>query len=496
VSNSAEEPKFRLIVEGGSPSAEVFVIDGRYNLCAKGMERVEAELPAGLYKVKVRAGTFIKELPVELAPENSPLTVRIAPEELQFASAAPLPDTSTTHEYHRWAAEYYSKPPQVHLGSGSEVFVFCRDIAPGHMDDPAAGLTLHKLDGTPLLDFSKAGQLYAGDEFRAPSNACCAAVDPGAYLLRVDAGKTGQLEQTIVTSEGWQTQIFLVRREYGDGIPLYRANLNLGAILMNRIGRGFEPDRPDLRWAEMACQRLALGRTAAPDSMLHQMLDQKLENPMLGIYGGHNLLYADEPDRTLVENVYRNLRSLIGPHPDVLSLGVWLGETGMQFLFPPMLRSSWKVLVQHSVAEPDIIPADSLGAQMATRVWGGGAWLVWDAQERAQSAESSLDDDPESRLDDIERMLLGYLRQASERELAAERLLSKAVVHTRVMDKMRKRISGRSKGFLKQAYESALRGLEKSADERVNEEKLVAVLGIPRSALHTAAAGLQKKLKL
>jgi hypothetical protein len=496
VSSSAEEPKFRLIVEGGSPSAEVFVIDGRYNLCAKGMERLEAELPAGLYKVKVRASTFIKEQPVELAPENSPLTIRFAPEELQFASAAPLPDTSTTHEYHRWAAEYYSKQPQVHLGTASEVFMFCRDIEPGRTDDPAAGLTLHKLDGAPVLNFSEAGQLYAGDEFRAPSNACCAAVDPGGYLLRVDAGEAGQLEQTIVASAGWQTQVFLVRREYGDGNPLYRANLNVAAILMNRIGHGFEPDRPDLRWAEMACQRLALGRTGAPDSMLQQMLDQKLDNPMLGIYGGHNLLRADEPDRRLVEDVYRNLLALIGPHPDVLSLGVWLGETGKQFLYPPMLRSSWKILVQRSVAEPDIIPAGSLGAQMATRVWGGGAWLVWDAQERTQSAASNLVDDPESTLDDVERMLLGYLRQASEREFAAKKLLSKAVVHTRVMDKMRKRISGRTQGFLKEAYESALRGLEKSADERVNEEKLVEVLGIPRSALHEAAAGLQKKLKL
>jgi hypothetical protein len=93
-------------------------------------------------------------------------------------------------------------------------------------------------------------------------------------------------------------------------------------------------------------------------------------------------------------------------------------------------------------------------------------------------------------------MLLGYLRHAADRELATKKLLSKAVVHTRVMDKMRKRISARPEGLLKRAYESAIRGLEKSADQRVQEDKLVEILGIPCSALHEAATSLQKKLKL
>jgi hypothetical protein len=434
------------------------------------MERLEAELPPGLYKVKVRASTVIKELPVELAPENSPLTIRIPPEELQFASAAPLLDTSTTHEYHRWAAEHYSTQPQVHAGRESELFVFCRDVQPGRRDNPAEGLSLFKLDGAPIVDFAETSRLDSGDEFKAPSSACCLAVDPGAYLLRVDAGDAGTLEQTIVTCPGWQTQIFLLRRQYGETESVCRANLSHAAVLMNRLGRGFEPDRPDLRWAEMACQRLALGRTGAPDSMLQQMLNQQLENPMLGIYGAHNLLRASEPDRRLVNEVYRAMVALIGPHPDVLSLGVRLGESGKQFMYPPMLRSSWKILVQRSVTEPDIIPAGSLGAQMATRVWGGGAWLVWDARERPVSAGSALADEPESRLDDVERMLLGYLRHAADRELATKKLLSKAVVHTRVMDKMRKRISARPAGLLKRAYESAIRGLEMSADQRVQED--------------------------
>jgi hypothetical protein len=524
MSSSSEETLLRLIVETGSPS-EIFVIDGRYNLCKKGMERLECDLPPGLYKVKVRAGSFIKEVPVELSPENSPLVVDVKLHDLQIASAAPLLDTSGAAPFHMRKAEEQSRKPALALGQGCQLFVFCRDAEPGARENPAVGLTLCSANGEALADIVSVGQYESGDADRACAW-CNLALDPGAYRLVLDAGEAGVLEQSLFLCPGWQTQLFLTRRSYGETKPVCRANLTSGAVLMAPLVRGFEAGREDLRWAEIARQRLAQNRTMTPDKMLDEMLYAKFQNPLLGIYGGHNLLLAERPDRRLIEEVYGNLKRLIGLHPDVASLGVWLGESGNSFPYPPMLRSSWKIIVQRSVEEPEIVPADSLAARISTRVWGGGAWLLWKSpqQKTAVSSEAAVPaiasaslaaslenggsvfdrlqaaleqrsgEHDYSELDEAEQLLLRYLTQITERNSAAK-LLRETVTHTSVMRKMRSRIQRKS-GFLKKAYEAAMQGVARTVDDRISEEKLVQILGVPRSALHQAADGLQRKLKL
>ncbi len=476
MSSSSEGRKLRLRVTTGLPSVEVYVIDGRYNLCAKGMEQVDAKLPAGLYKIKVKAGSTTTEQAVELKPENSPLEVAIGRRDLQFVSAAPLSGAKMTAERHQVMAARYSKRPQISLGSGGELFLFCRNSAARGKFDPAAGLSLHSVDGSPLLTLLKVGKLEPGEDSIPAARACCIALDPGAYRLRMHSDWAGVLERTLIVSPDWQTQLFLLRGE--------RTSQTETSLLMAKLGRGFEPDREDLLWAEIACQGLAEGRGAASDRVLDRQLYKKFENPMLGVYVAHHLLHSPEADRSLLSRAYRSLSNVLGPHPDVLALGVWLGEAAGQFPYPPMLRSSWRIVVKGSIENADIVPSGSLAASMATRVWGSGAWLVWEAPKE-ESGE----------LNEAEQVLFDYLEQARSREGATRSLLRAAVVHTETMDKMRRRIKGR-KGLLKIAYEKAMEGLEVTKDDRVSEEKLVEVLGIPRAALREATAGLQRKLRI
>jgi len=70
---------------------------------------------------------------------------------------------------------------------------------------------------------------------------------------------------------------------------------------------------------------------------------------------------------------------LLGPIPDVIALLLEAdpGTDVPPVLVPPMLRASWRILLDHSAARRDLIPRDSFAARIAMRVVGAGAWMVW-----------------------------------------------------------------------------------------------------------------------
>src|SRR5205085_1099705 len=108
-----------LLAETDEPTTEVFVINGRYARVAAGLQRVEAELPPGLYTVRFKAGDAITETDADLAPGSAPM--RVTMPRLRFSSPAPVKDTSTTHEYHVAGAEAVSHRVHVPIGPGSQI---------------------------------------------------------------------------------------------------------------------------------------------------------------------------------------------------------------------------------------------------------------------------------------------------------------------------------------------------------------------------------------
>jgi hypothetical protein len=72
---------------------------------------------------------------------------------------------------------------------------------------------------------------------------------------------------------------------------------------------------------------------------VRQMLGDKLDNPMLGIFGGHLLLLDASPAIDLLGTVVTDLRGLVGwSHPDVEALALACVGTTHRFDTPPMLR--------------------------------------------------------------------------------------------------------------------------------------------------------------
>ena len=166
---------------------------------------------------------------------------------------------------------------------------------------------------------------------------CVVALSPGSYLLRFDDA-TAPVEQTIVASEGWQTQVFLAAHRTTDKWTL---DLSDGAILMSGLEQGFVGEAAEFRWTEAARQTLSARRgTATPvatlkdrtetatnlkqayaadPEQLHRMFRAKFRNPMLGIYAAHMMLLQDPPD---LDAAARSHREPAHPHrrppgPDV-----------------------------------------------------------------------------------------------------------------------------------------------------------------------------------
>jgi 3-keto-disaccharide hydrolase len=396
------------IAEAGDATTQIFVIDGRFDLVTKGLGRLETRIPPGLYKVKFKAGASIQEVYQAVRPGSQPVSVNLS-QGVKFGSPVPLENTALSHEYHRDHSHRISSRmfTDVTLGKGSELFLFVRDyfgesvatpLDSQRSEHPATGLALHDLTGKLLVNFTQIGerrqnQAHEKDDWAGAT----LALDPGTYQLRVDVGEFGILEQSIVTCPGWQTQVFLLRREYGQDQVVRRADLSGASILMSRSGAGFDPYLRSLRLTEMARQGLENGQAVVSDAVLHamlqdqppyppisdaaieEMLSGKYENPMLGIYGAH-LLLQNEEKHDLLRAVVANLHRLVGDeHPDVLALDLWLDEQQNVHLFaaPPMLLSSWNIVVGASIRRPDIVPSESLSSQIGINLRSAGPWLVW-----------------------------------------------------------------------------------------------------------------------
>ena len=359
MSSSTETPNVTICAPR---DVETFIIDHAFNLVHRGAGTFSHYVPPGIYKLKFRRGLAITETLEEIG--ETPRTID-APQ-LQYDSAVPLRATRGAEERHFEAARKISSTPNVTLGNGAELFVFARSEDEG---DPMAGLTLHDLDGVLLVDL----QQQAVRSSNSGCAGCTIALDPGGYRLRstiVDE----PLEQVVVASAFWQTQVFLMREPE---LPAIAS----ASILMSR--NGFDPESEMLRLAEGARIALKEQRTVMPRELLNQLLDDNFENPMLGIYAAHAL--SSEPSDPVFERTLSTLDRLVPGHPDVAALRAGAGASGIEIDIPPMLRASWSRLLAASVDGCVTIKPGSLSSRIPAALLEGTPWLIW-------SPDALLDD--------------------------------------------------------------------------------------------------------
>jgi hypothetical protein len=371
MSSSESQDKVSLIVDVADPGTEVFVSNARMQLVGQGLGGYRAELPPGIYQIRLRAGCASKDEVVVLRPGQGQMWMKCPP--LDFGSPVPLAATSAAALID--AAVRQSRKLTRRIGHDASIFVFAR-CAAGRPDHPARGLTLLDAARRPLADFERESD--RGLDADAWS-ACRIAVNPGAYIVRVQLD-VHAVEQALIVPRGYQVQVFLHAADRQRPQP----DLSHGAILYAPDGE-FDPARWDMRVAELARIGLSSRRPAIADETLDAILAGKFDNPMLGIMAAHLALDRDadrkeDRTRTMLPALLRNLRKTMTlPHPDVEALALLVDDltVGYQFDWPPMLRRSWAIVVRASAGRDNLIRAGGWADRIVGRVWGAEPWLQW-----------------------------------------------------------------------------------------------------------------------
>ena len=150
----------------------------------------------------------------------------------------------------------------------------------------------------------------------------------------------------------------------------------------------FDPDNPEARLCELARQALECERQVLSELAVEEILSGKFGDPMLALYGAHLLLRmtaskeSSEKLSTTLSVIIRNLRKLLGrEHPDVeaLALRQEKEDSRYEFRVPPMLRQSWRLVVEATLRKPELVPIGSLASQVADHLLADEPWLVWSA---------------------------------------------------------------------------------------------------------------------
>lgn len=437
---SRSKPRCKLLAISEDDAVQITILDKSFEPVASGIRAIDVKLPPGLYEARFEAGSSVREQLVSLVAGADPVEVRQS--RIPFASAAPLLNTQAEVSEQRDAAARVSERVHRSIGKGGQLLVFVRDHDLRARSNPARGLTLHDALEEKVGEVEADGEYGGGsDHEHPPWSACTYELAPGSWRLRCPAPDVGAVEQTVVVCEGWQTQVFLQRRPSRSG-GARRPDLADASVLMASVKDGFKPELAELRATELARQGLRDRRLVVSESELLAMLHKKQKNPMLAIYGAHLMIHEPESDREFIKKVTGNLRKLVGDHPDVMALELWLEPDNADvgdFSQPPMLRSSWSIVVAATATRPELVPRGSLSAKISQQVLAAGPWLRWrisPSRHRQASTVSSevrmplgealagvadaLPDDPAtvvkqaSEASVVESGVISYARQAGE----------------------------------------------------------------------------------
>ena len=483
--------KIPVSIRADTMETEIFIVDADFRRVAKGIGSLDEQLAPGLYDIKFKAGSAVEHVPLTLEP-NAPRADIRGPR-MRFETSAPLAETETEHETQGENARVLSQQVHEERGEGSQLFIFARDLSEGSAS-PMNGLSLCSGTGQMIVDLASRGVASGYQRFR--SAGLTVKVNPGVYRLRVTGSGGTSIEQSVVASKDWQTQVFLTLSDCLPGDTNLFPDLTGASVFMSRLGNGFNPGDDDSRHVDLARQGLANRRNVMSRRDIWDMLWGKYRNPMLGIYGAHLLLLEPDPDMSLLEEVTNNLTELIGDHPDVGALRLYLARRKHEpipparFGLPPMLMSSWKVIIEATAEAPGLVARRSLSARIADRIWGQGPWLVWTTPADAPVQSMVMGIAPPSPA--IEPALVGNLTSTVE-QLGMRADLASVIEGLRLtplesdLFSLIQQTTAPPRGRLAEA--------RPSPPPRLDASIMVRSLGAPSSAVADAVEQLASKLK-
>jgi hypothetical protein len=409
ISPSESSSVYKLEVQTHDPTAQIVVLNDRFNAVIKAAGSASANLPAGMYKVRVRRGASSIGFEDRVVVLDRDQSLSIQPP--QLSSPAPI-GGSRASEAHVAAREWLDGVVHVSLGSGSKIAVLARYSVSEHetksLLHPFSGLELWRVDGEHLVDLKDVAPKVHLPEKNPPICVCGIAVDPGAYLLRYRLSTGRDFAQSLLASKGWQLSIN-IRRSPQD-IDSKQGLFNRSgyvALLMRRLIDLYCAQHAPMRiskdgpidedqLADVARQGLADGSQLLSGN-LYDLLLRDFDNPLVGIVGGLLLDLEREavgaeflPERTILfDNLVSKLRTMVGRgHPDVEALSFRcknprLAHRGA-IVARPMFHRSWRIILETASKRHNLVPLD-----LWKRTTASGAmppYLIWSVEASDKKA--------------------------------------------------------------------------------------------------------------
>jgi hypothetical protein len=415
------EETFVLTVMPNQMAAEIFLINQQLSKQAQSRRILAAAFPFGIYKVKIRIGRSITEsiifldgdIELQVAGQDSSapdavlsdLAAQVNMSQPVVASAAPLPGSSLSHEFHTLALDAMAQPASPTNGAIGSVSPTTAEIQIMARVWSGRQPTLKQVrpwQHTELLDaeggvLSRLIDLPAQSDEGDPFVTQQLAVSPGTYFLRHRLGDGRVLECALTVPSGWTVQAFLLAVAAGENetpTPPEALQLNRYTILMKPVGQRSTDTNLD---QVLETARLALiDERRILNKELETLLLGKFENPMAGILGAHLLLLEEErrpggPSRRfkMLDEVIGNLRRLVGDsHPDVEALSLRCPTSSLRaakpFRMPPIFDRSWRLIVEASQTHPELLP-DELWNRVHASIPVSG-YLLWCSDQKSKEA--------------------------------------------------------------------------------------------------------------
>ena len=347
---------FKLDIDPGELSAEIFVIDQRLSLVDRDTGRLSMSLPFGLFKVKTRIGRGFSQHIILL--DREPMPIKLADVTRLPSSVVPLPGTSSSVARHTvaWQQELNASGLQATGGGDDAVLMLMVRAwsAPNSSlahTEPWKDVVIVDVNGDTVFDGACDTRLHRGDA--DPYAVGSRKLAPGNDFLRQKLVDGSLLEPSLLVCKGWRLEVYLLRRGVpGKDILSARPRVSL---MMHRMDQGAAQDETEDRMAESLRLALADERRILNADLEQLLAKENLADPIFGLTGAHLLLLEHERDRyrdvSKLDAIVRNLQQPLGAtHPDWVALALQCSKVnvprGVVLDGPPMFARSWPLLVR------------------------------------------------------------------------------------------------------------------------------------------------------
>jgi hypothetical protein len=369
---SPSSKRFKLNVDTGSSLSEVFVIDGGFNLVARGQGNLQTRLPKGEYLLKYRAGDRLEENWIQLDGDKNVKP----PESVLPPTVAPISERVGWAQTESVFAE--------DLRSTYALSVVIRDP---NGSPPSDDVRILDRDGSIVAKLVEPSRLW---KRKTQGNVIGMGgkVSPGGYMVQVSTPGLRPYAMPLWVAPQCATQVFMERRQLNTwGRTRKGPHLASASIFIAAQSLSWQDLKRFLSLAETAKSVLSYDRPIVPsDQEINESLDEKFRCPILGLLAAHLLRLRSEElstkkdkrakdARSLMEIVVGNLEKSMPGSPDVAALQFALGHPGTGDLgVPPMLAHSWAILQELGQAA---IPPGSYAERIRAAVCATRPWLVF-----------------------------------------------------------------------------------------------------------------------